>query len=741
MKKAVIALLAAGLLSPVAGAYTVPNVDTVYELPFCDPALNNDPQELAQMLSALGMFRGTDNGFELERILRRDEAAAMLVRFLGGEETALAQNTAHPFSDVAAWASPYVGWLYANRLTNGISETQYGAAQPVTGWQYATFLTRALTGGDAYEETGLLTQNELDNDAQGNPLSRGAAVLLSARALTKPCTKDGGTDTLAQTLLAGGAFTQEQFAEAVWDVLPPVYTAEDGSIVCRVAGIEVARSESGLTLVADSDTRRDQGALYATREGELYRLDPHTMQAETLGARSADSMRYIGTLGETDYLLETDGALLAVRGNALTEVLSAETLHATEFMPTVSTLPDGALLVSASDGAYVLTENAAPSRIDVSGAVSSRAGYLYGESGLFALVRRGSGWSVRRLYDAPVRDVQVVRWGAEPSDPYVLVGTGEQTQMLCIGQDGAVSASFLPHTLSLTEVRFAENADGALHMEARNGSEAGVFTYALSGDLQAITVIGYRADDPAQQSSADSYISAEQRRVDWFVPVLFAERENGVRVMQRITAAQTEIRTQTADGKIIDSVTVAGDALALFPDPDAWALYSPRLEKYDSEYLWGSAGLYREQAGNLTQITALPVYNYARMADGGFVIVTHAPDRIVTYSEQAVMRRTGDTLMRILPDGAAEPLLPELDEDSLLMDTVSVTADGKIRFTLMTPTEPRTMGRYTCELENGKVTVLDATDDIVFINSGDLQTEIDKEQARLDALGIGAGAS
>ena len=739
MKKLVCALLAAGLLSPAASAYTVPNVNTVYEIPFSDPAINNDPQVLAQMLSALGMFRGTDNGFELARIMRRDEAAAMLVRFLGGEEEALAQNAAHPFSDVPAWASPYVGWLYANELTNGISETQYGAAQPVTAWQYATFLTRALTGDD-YEQTGLLTQNEEDNGAQQQPLSRGAAVLLSARALTKPCTKDGGTDTLAQTLLAAGAFTQEQFAQAVWNVLPPAYTEEDSAIVCRVAGIAVARSESGLTLVADSDARRDQGALYALREGVLLRLDPQTLQAESLGARVASSMRYVGKLGETDYLLETDGALFAVRGDEVREVLSAETLQAAGFTPTVSTMPEGALLVSASNGVYVLTANAAPRRIDVSGAVSSRAGYLYGEGGLFALVQQESGWSVRRLYEAPVRDVQVVREGAGVSDPYVLVGAGEQTQVLCIGQDGTVSASFAPHTFGLTEVRFAEDADGAPVIEARNGADAGVYSYALAGKLDSLTVLRYRADDSAQQSSADTHISDEQSRVNLLAPALFAERENGVQVMQQITSAHSEIRTQTADGKIIDSVTVAGDALAL-PEPDAWVLFAPQLQGYDSEYLWGSAGLYRESVGQLTQITALPVYNYARMADGSFVIVTHAPDRFVTYSEQAMTQRTGDTLLRILPDGTAEPLLPELDEGSLLVDTVSVTADGKIRFTLMTPTEPRMMGRYTCELENGKVTVLDATLDIVFMHSGDLQTEIAKEQARLDALGIGAGAS
>lgn len=97
------------------------------------------------------------------------------------------------------------------------------------------------------------------------------------------------------------------------------------------------------------------------------------------------------------------------------------------------------------------------------------------------------------------------------------------------------------------------------------------------------------------------------------------------------------------------------------------------------------------------------------------------------------MMRTGDTLMRILPDGTAEPLLPELPEESLLLDQVNLLADGRVQFTTLKPTEPRKMGRFTCVLDDGKVTVTDATDDIFYM-WGDDAMEV--EQARLDALGL-----
>ena len=76
-------------------------------------------------------------------------------------------------------------------------------------------------------------------------------------------------------------------------------------------------------------------------------------------------------------------------------------------------------------------------------------------------------------------------------------------------------------------------------------------------------------------------------------------------------------------------------------------------------------------------------------------------------------------------------------EGSLLLDTVNVLPDGRIEFTHMTPTEPRLMGRFTCVLADGRVTVTGATNDIYYMLGEDAPA---REQARLDALGIGAGA-
>lgn len=98
----------------------------------------------AVMLRDLGLFMGTNNGFELERQPNRAEAGVMLIRMLGKESLALSQDNDHPFDDVPGWASPYVGYMYQNGLTNGISANEYGSQNFIDSKSYATMLMRVL---------------------------------------------------------------------------------------------------------------------------------------------------------------------------------------------------------------------------------------------------------------------------------------------------------------------------------------------------------------------------------------------------------------------------------------------------------------------------------------------------------------------------------------------------------------------------------------------------------------------
>lgn len=172
----------------------------------------------ADRLFSLGLFKGVglkadgSPDYALDRGLSRQEAVTMLVRLLGAEQEALAGGYSLPFTDVDEWARPYVGYAYANGLTNGLSETVFGGAQPVTAAQYLTFVLRAIgysSGAQfdwatAWELTDTLgiTDGEYNSRNNGNFL-RGDAALVSAGAL-EALMADGSGRTLLDVLEARG---------------------------------------------------------------------------------------------------------------------------------------------------------------------------------------------------------------------------------------------------------------------------------------------------------------------------------------------------------------------------------------------------------------------------------------------------------------------------------------------------------------------------------------------------------
>lgn len=108
----------------------------------------NDYDDYANKLKELGVFNGTNSGFELDRQSTRVEAAVMLVRLLGAEEEAIKEIRSHPFTDVPNWANAYVGYLYSNGITNGESESSFGSNNNIEANTYFTFILRALGYSD-----------------------------------------------------------------------------------------------------------------------------------------------------------------------------------------------------------------------------------------------------------------------------------------------------------------------------------------------------------------------------------------------------------------------------------------------------------------------------------------------------------------------------------------------------------------------------------------------------------------
>ncbi|QSX04651.1 hypothetical protein JYG23_08005 [Sedimentibacter sp. zth1] len=133
-------------------------------------------EDYAERLKEIGVFKGTDSGFELDREPTRIEAAIMFVRLIGAEQEAQDKKYLHPFIDVPEWADDYVGYLYHEKLTNGTSTTTYSSDEIISARGYMTFILRALgysdTAGDfEWEQSLKFCMNQsLINDEDYNEL-------------------------------------------------------------------------------------------------------------------------------------------------------------------------------------------------------------------------------------------------------------------------------------------------------------------------------------------------------------------------------------------------------------------------------------------------------------------------------------------------------------------------------------------------------------------------------------------
>ncbi len=181
-------------------------------------------ESYASALKSLGLFKGvSDTNFDLKRAPTRVEALIMLIRVLGEEKAALEGDWEHPFTDVAKWADPYVGYAYETGLTKGVSATEFGNSDS-TAAMYLTFMLRALGYSDVNNEdfswddpySLARTAGILTDAVNIEVFWRADAVTVSFEAL--PAYIKNSEQTLAAKLIEAGVFTKEQYDAAMKSV-------------------------------------------------------------------------------------------------------------------------------------------------------------------------------------------------------------------------------------------------------------------------------------------------------------------------------------------------------------------------------------------------------------------------------------------------------------------------------------------------------------------------------------------
>ena len=193
-------------------------------------AADNPAEDAAERLYELGLFRGTgadDDGdpiFDLEKPLDRHSAVTMLVRLLGKEEEALRGEWETPFTDVASWAKPYVGYAYANGLTTGTSATTFDGTASVTTAQYLTFVLRALGYSSETDfvwsspwalSNAIGLTNGSYSAANNNGFVRGDMAIISANALDVHV-KDGA-ETLGEKIAVSASGAEHYLVRVLSD--------------------------------------------------------------------------------------------------------------------------------------------------------------------------------------------------------------------------------------------------------------------------------------------------------------------------------------------------------------------------------------------------------------------------------------------------------------------------------------------------------------------------------------------
>ena len=266
----------------------------------------SDYDAAAEDLAAIGVFRGTSDGFELDRAPTRSEAAIMLVRLYGAEDTARAAYEAGeltmPFTDVGATAAPYVAYLYENGIVNGTSATTYGAANACSAQNYAAFLLRALgyQDGTDFQYADALTfaqeKGFYDPMMFSGTFLRDDLAAVTYQALGTDL-KDGST-YLLKSLIDSGAVDAEAAAPITEKI--EAYRA----LVAASADMESTAMDVDVTASID---------MSVTQDGETVSM-PMTMDGSMQMVLDENNLQMaydfdIGAMGETMTMREwlTDG--------------------------------------------------------------------------------------------------------------------------------------------------------------------------------------------------------------------------------------------------------------------------------------------------------------------------------------------------------------------------------------------------------------------------------------------------
>ncbi len=177
-------------------------------------------QECADTLYDFGLFKGTDNGYELEKSLTREESATILVRLLGEEDKVDADDFEKVFVDVDKnrWSYAYVMYCYENDITKGTGADTFSPDVQIDANQFITLMMRLLGYSDVEPDTALqksveyklLPQEKIDELTNKKVFTRSDMVQIVYNSLK---TQMDDETIFADYLLEKGILTEKEIEQ------------------------------------------------------------------------------------------------------------------------------------------------------------------------------------------------------------------------------------------------------------------------------------------------------------------------------------------------------------------------------------------------------------------------------------------------------------------------------------------------------------------------------------------------
>lgn len=156
--------------------------------------------ECADILYDVGLFKGTDKGYELEKGLTREEGATVLVRLLGKENKINADSFVKVFDDVDEnrWSYTSIMYCYENNITKGTSINSFSPSAQIDAPQFLALLMRLMGFKEVEPDTafaksaeyGLLSSKEAEIFSKSNVFTRGEMVQIIYASLKIPMEDD-----------------------------------------------------------------------------------------------------------------------------------------------------------------------------------------------------------------------------------------------------------------------------------------------------------------------------------------------------------------------------------------------------------------------------------------------------------------------------------------------------------------------------------------------------------------------